>query len=208
MGLLDVRNKAEFHKFLSIIAQSVGALINISSLSRDTGVSVSTIKSWLSILEQSYLTFSLQPYYANAKKRLTKTPKLYYYDTGLLCYLLKIGSLEQLLESPYLGAVFENLIVSETAKSHLNVGENPELYFYRDDSKREIDLLDCTNSGSPKAIEIKSSRTYHDKYARHLQTVCDEIDIAKDARYVVARVDSTYESKDCSVVSARDWLLR
>lgn len=208
VGLLDVRNKAEFHKFLSIIAQSAGALINISSLSRDTGVNVSTIKSWLSILEQSYLTFSLQPYYANVRKRLTKTPKLYFYDTGLLCYLLKIGSLEQLLESPYLGAVFENLIVSETAKSHLNVGENPELYFYRDDGKREIDLLDCTNSGSPKAIEIKSSRTYHDKYARHLQAVCDEIDIAKDARYVVARVDSTYESKDCSVVSARDWLLR
>lgn len=103
VGLLDVRNKAEFHKFLSIIAQSVGALINISSLSRDTGVNVSTIKSWLSILEQSYLTFSLQPYYANAQKRLTKTPKLYFYDTGLLCYLLKIGSLEQLLESPYLG---------------------------------------------------------------------------------------------------------
>ena len=132
-------------------------------------MNVSTIKSWLSILEQSYLTFSLQPYYANARKRLTKTPKLYFYDTGLLCYLLKIGSLEQLLESPYAGAVFENLIVSETAKSHLNVGENPELYFYRDDGKREIDLLDCTNSGSPKAIEIKSSRTYHDKYARHLQ---------------------------------------
>lgn len=208
VGYLDVRNKAAFHKLLTICAHSAGALLNASALSRDTGVSAPTIKSWLSILESSYLVFTLQPYFANERKRLTKSPKIYFYDTGLLCYLLGIGSVRELVESPSFGAVFENLVVAECMKRHLNAGEQPALNFYRDDSKREIDLLDLTNHARPQAIEIKSSRTYHDKYARHLTTVCDELGIGREGRFVVARVESTFETAACQVASVEDWLTR
>ncbi|WP_251198563.1 ATP-binding protein [Anaerotardibacter muris] len=206
--LLDVRGKTAFHKLLTICAQNTGGLFNAASLARDTGVSVPTIRNWLSILETSYLIFSLQPYHANTKKRLTKTPKLYFYDTGLLCYLLNITTVSQLVESPFFGAVFENLIIAETLKRHLNANENPELYFYRDDTKREIDLLDFTDPQNKQAIEIKSSRTYHDKYTRHLNTVCNEIGIEPKDRYVVARVESSFETNTCKVTSARDWLMK
>ena len=162
----------------------------------------------MSILESSYLAFTLQPYYANERKRLTKSPKIYFYDTGLLCHLLGIDSVQQLVESPYFGAVFENLVISECLKGRLNVGEQPALYFYRDDSKREIDLLDLTDRAHPQAIEIKSSRTYHDKYARHLTAVCDELGIGRENRFVVARIESTFETGACQVVSAEDWLVR
>lgn len=207
-GYLDVRNKTAFHKLLAICAHNVGALLNVAALSRDVGVSAPTIRSWLSILESSYLAFTLQPYYANERKRLTKSPKIYFYDTGLLCHLLGIDSVQQLVESPYFGAVFENLVISECLKGRLNVGEQPALYFYRDDSKREIDLLDLTDRAHPQAIEIKSSRTYHDKYARHLTAVCDELGIGRENRFVVARVESTFETGACQVVSAEDWLVR
>ncbi len=205
--LLEIRDKASFHKLLTICAHNAGGLINIASVARDAGVSAPTIKGWLSILEKSYLVFSLQPFYANMKKRLTKTPKLYFYDTGLLCHLLKITTLQQLVESTYFGAIFENLIVSETLKRHLNAGKQPELSFYRDDSKREIDLLDFTYPDNHQAIEIKSSRTFHDKYAKHLNIVCDELGIDAENRYVVARVESSYQASTCKVVSARDWLM-
>lgn len=205
-GLLDVRNKTAFHTMLAICAQCVSNLQNASTLSKDVGVSAATIKSWLSVLESSYLVFTLRPYHSNGKKRLTKSPKLFFYDTGLLCYLLGIESVEQLVESPHFGAIFENLVVAETMKRHLNKGVRPELYFYRDDSKREIDLLDFTDSSRPRAIEIKSSCTYHDKYARHLQSVCDEIGIGREGRCVVARVESSFETEACSVVAVQDWL--
>ncbi len=206
--LLDVRNKTLFRRFFSICAQNAGNLLNLASLSKDAGISVPTVRGWLSILESSYLVFTLQPYSANMRKRLTKTPKLFFYDTGLLCHLLKITTVAQLVNSPLLGAIFENLIVAETLKRHLNNGAQPDLCFYRDDSKREIDLIDLTNPSMHQAIEIKSSRTYHDKYAAHLRTVCNDLDIAKENRFVVTRVDSSYRTADCNVASARDWLMR
>lgn len=208
VGLLDVRNKALFRIFLEMCAQNAGRLVNITSLSKATGVATATIRGWLSILESSYLTFTLQPYFANTKKRLTKTPKLYFYDTGLLCHLLKITTMDQLINNPSFGAIFENLIVAETVKKYANAGVQPELYFYRDDSKREIDLIDLTFSENQQAVEIKSSQTYHDKYAKHLNTVGKELGIPEENRFVVARVEASYKTHTCNVVSAKDWLTR
>lgn len=113
-----------------------------------------------------------------------------------------------MLKNECMGSVFENLIVAEMMKRHLNAGETPELYFYRDDSKREIDLLDFTDAANPCAIEIKSSRLYHAKYARHLNTVSEELGIGKDSRFVVCRVDFSYNASNAQVMSAGDWLLR
>lgn len=206
--LLDVRNKDTFRNFLTLCANTAGNLLNMASLSTAASVSVPTIKSWLSILESSYIVFLLRPYSSNARKRLTKTPKLFFYDTGLLCHLLGIETEAQLEAHPMLGAIFENLIIAETMKSYLNEGVIPQLYFYRDDSKREVDLIDLTNAAFPRAIEVKSSRTFHAKYATQLTSVCNDLDISADNRYVVARVEESYRTDRCEVVSAREWLMR
>ena len=207
-GYLDVRNIASFRTFLALCAQNVGNLLNVSRLASDAGVAHATAKAWLSMLEASYILRLLRPYHANLRKRLTKTPKLYFCDTGLLCHLLHIESREQLPSSEYLGPVFENLVVAEADKRHLNKGKSPELYFYRDDSKVEVDLLDSTDAAHPQAMEIKSSETYHGKYARHLRAVCDELGIAEDGRSVILRVQNSYQTPEANVVAARDWLER
>lgn len=141
------------------------------------------------------------------KKRLTKKPKLYFYDTGLLCHLLHIETAGELVSHALFGEMFENLIIAKTAKRSFNTAKTPELYFYRDDSKREIDLLDYTSS-CPQAAEIKSSRTYHAKYATQLTSVCNDLSIDRQDRFVVARIEDTYHTDNCTVSSAHDWLMR
>lgn len=206
-GLLDVRNKASFRKLLSLCAHTCGNLLNMSSLANEADVSLPSVKSWISILESSFIIFMLQPYSQNSRKRITKTPKLYFYDTGLLCHLLNIETQEQLETHPMFGSIFENLIVAETLKHHLNNGAQPELYFYRDDSKREIDLIDRTERSEAYAAELKSSRTFHDKYAKQLNAVCDEIGISPENRYVVSRAEGTYRTGKCKAINVSDWLM-
>lgn len=205
-GYLDVRNLSSFRTFLSLCARNAGNLLNISRLASDAGVSSATAKAWLSMLESSYVVFMLRPYHANVRKRLTKTPKLYFYDSGLLCHLLGIASKESLLNGDSLGMVFENLIIAETAKRYLNHGVNPNICFYRDDSKIEVDLLDLTDVSSPWAIEIKASETYHGKYARNVIRIGEEIGIPQGNRAVVLRVQDAYETGGIKVIPARTWL--
>ena len=200
-GYLDVRNKHSFTQFLRILAHNAGELVNASKLSNELDVSFQTVKSWLSILESSYITFYLAPYHTNSKKKLTKTSKVYFWDTGLLCYLLGIDSCEELLSSQSLGGIYENFIISEVAKKHINAGKEPALHFYRDDSKREIDLLDLTDRKNLKAYEIKSLRTYRSKFAKHLKTVGDELGVNESNRTVVCRVDESYTSDGINVCS-------
>ena len=205
---LDVRNLDAFRKFLSLCAFNAGNLVNYTKLANGVDVSASTVRSWLSILESSYIAFELMPYHANARKRLTKTPKLYFHDTGLLCYLLGISSLVELLVSPYLGMVFENFIVAETLKQHFNEGKTPNLFFYRDDSKVEVDLIDATSPNRLELIEIKSGQTYRDRFARHLSTVGEMLDVPETDRYVVARIADSFQARGAQIVSATDWLRR
>lgn len=205
---LDVRNLTDFRKFLRLCALSGGNLINYSNLADDADISRATSKAWTSILESSYIAFELAPYHPNTRKRLVRTPKLFFHDTGLLCHLLGITSLKELLLSERLGAVYENFIIAETLKRHLNAGHRPNLFFYRDDSKREVDLVDATNQAEPELIEIKSGQTYHDRFAAHLNTIGDELDIPASRRYVVARVAESYTSRGVNVCNAKDWVLR
>lgn len=205
-GYLDVRDAAAFRTVLRLCASNAGNLINYSNLARDADVGFRTVKSWMSILESSYIVFPLEPWHSNLGKRLTKTPKLYFYDTGLLCHLLGIRTVPQLLSHPMLGAVFENLIVSETAKRYLNRGKNPELYFYRDDSKREIDLLDFTDPNNRLAIEIKSSQTYHGRYGKTLVDVGDMLGVPADGRMVVYRGDVGLQANGFAVITAANYI--
>lgn len=206
-GFFDVRNLSAFRVFLGLCARNCGGLVRYVSLEKGAQVSHDTARSWLSMLESSYVVFTLKPYHASIGKRLTKTPKLYFYDTGLLCHLLNIRTLEQLVAHPMFGAIFENLIIAERMKRHLNAGENPDLCFYRDDAKVEVDLLDITDSDVPQLMEIKSSATYHPCFARQLDAVGGLLGIPASGQAVIARVDDEYQANGTCVRGARQELL-
>lgn len=147
-----------FQRFLGLCAGRVGQLLNLSSLGDDTGIDRTTARRWLSILRASYVVTTLQPHFVNFSRRLVKTPKLYFLDTGLVCHLLGIREPGQLRLHPLRGAIFENYIVAEITKVFMNSGESPRLYFWRDSHGCEIDLL-LDLGGGIVPIEIKSGET-------------------------------------------------
>ena len=166
--LVNLKDLHPFHTFIRLCAGRIGSEFNASALSVEVGVSVPTIKSWLSILEASYIIHLLPPYHANINKRLVKTPKLYFCDTGLATWLMGINTTEQLDVHPLRGALFENLVVNEFIKRRYNAGEQPLLYFYRDQRQHEVDLIEEMAGGNIHAYEIKSGQTYRKDYFTQL----------------------------------------
>ncbi|MDP9121284.1 MAG: ATP-binding protein [Acidobacteriota bacterium] len=156
--LLRVGDLLLFQTFLRLCAGRTGQILNLSSLANDCGVSQPTARSWLSVLEASYVVFRLPGYFANLGKRLIKAPKLYFYDTGLAASLLHIEHPGQLVTHPLRGALFETWVVAEIVKSHLHQGRRPRLSFYRDRQGLEIDLLLESGAGVV-LVEIKASQT-------------------------------------------------
>lgn len=157
--IINVSNLRAFQNFIRLAAGRVGTEFNASALSNAVGVSVKTIQSWLSILQASYIVHILPPFYENIGKRLVKSPKIYFHDTGLLCFLLNIETEQQLEVHPLRGAIFENMVVNNVLKNFMNRGETPQIFFYRDRSQYEVDLVVQTPLGY-KAYEIKSSTTF------------------------------------------------
>lgn len=166
--LLMVKDLSVFQKFIRLCAARIGSVFNASELSNELGISVNTVKSWLSVLEASYLVIMLQPFYENTRKRLTKSGKLYFTDTGLACYLLGIESEAQLRRDKMRGALFENFIVTEALKNSLNNGKDNNLCFYRDSNMNEVDLL-LKHEGKLTAVEIKSAETYHTDFEKGIK---------------------------------------
>lgn len=164
----NISNLNTFQTFIKICAGRSGQLVNFSNMAQECGVTHNTIKSWLSILESSYIIFQLQPYYKNLNKRLIKAPKLYFYDTGLLCSLLNIQNAEQLKTHYARGAIFESFVISELIKIQLQKQPTHNLYFWRDGNGSEVDcILEKVNK--TKAIEIKSGTTLNDDFFKGLQ---------------------------------------
>lgn len=166
--LLQIKDMMQFHTFIRLCAGRIGSLFNASELANEIGVSSHTITAWLSVLQASYIVALLPPYFENSRKRLIKTPKLYFTDTGLACYLLGIESAQQLSSDRMRGALFENFIVMDALKRRYNLGKESNLYFYRDSHQNEIDLL-LKNSSGLYGIEIKSSMTYHTDFEKALK---------------------------------------
>jgi predicted AAA+ superfamily ATPase len=166
--LINIKDLYTFQRFLKICAGRIGSIINLESIANDVGVSHTTIRAWLNILEASYIIFFLQPFYKNLSKRLIKSPKLYFYDVGLCCYLLGIENKEQLFRDPLRGALFENLVISEFLKLKYNSIRNFNMFFYRDSNGTEVDLF--IQMGS-KIIpfEIKSSKTFNEDFAKNIK---------------------------------------
>jgi predicted AAA+ superfamily ATPase len=167
-AITNVENLSTFQRFVKLCAGRVGQLLNLSSLGTELGINYKTVRSWISILEASYLVFLLQPYHKNYNKRIVKQPKLYFTDTGLLCALLDIQSPEQ-LDSHYLrGNIFESFIISEHIKSRLHHGRRPNAFFWRNSTGHEIDLI--LEAGIDLwAVEIKSGETLNENFYKGLR---------------------------------------
>ena len=193
---------------IQILASQASNLLNLTNISKTCKISLNTTKNWLGILEGSYITFRLYPFFANVKKRLTKTPKIYFYDTGLLCYLLGINNTDELKLSEHKGEIIENLVVSETIKKYSNQAKEGNVFFYRDDSKIEIDMLDFSDPNVKKAFEIKSSGLYHDKYSRNLISTAESLGVSKENQYVLLNTDNDFKIKDVNVCSIEKYLMK
>jgi len=164
----NIADISKFQLFLRLCAGRVGQLLNVSSLANECGVSHTTASNWLSVLEASYIIFLLRPYHENFNKRLVKMPKLYFYDTGLVSYLLGIHSQEQLNTHYSKGSLFESFIITEYIKKAFNSGKIPECFFWRDKNGNEIDLL-IKDASRLIPIEVKSGRTINDGYFKGLK---------------------------------------
>lgn len=165
--LKNISDLRQFQTLIRLSAGRCGTEFNASQLATETGISSPTVKSWISILQASYIAFLLPPYFANLNKRLTKTPKIYFYDTGLLCYLLGIDNVSQLAVHPLRAAIFENFAVVELLKQRLNTAKQPNLCFYRENRGREADIVRA-DGDMLDIFEVKSSQTFNKSFVRNL----------------------------------------
>ena len=193
-----IANLSAFRRFVQLCAGRIGQLVNLSSLGSDAGVSHTTARQWLTVLEASYIVFQLQPFHANIRKRLVKSPKLYFYDVGLASYLIGIENPRQVATHPLRGSLFENAVVIEILKHEFNRGRQPNLTFFRDSRGLECDVLHRTGQGIG-AIEIKSGETVTNDYFQSLDAVAALVPEVSFKAVVYAGQDRQSRS-DCEVV--------
>ena len=167
-SILNIKDRSLFDTFLRLVAGQSGQLLNRTRLASDVGVAVNTISSWLSVLETGFVVSFLRPHHANFRKRMTRSPKLYFVDTGLLCYLLGITEASQLASHPLRGAIFETFVVTELQKQACNRAARPALTFFRSSDGHEVDVLKA-HGQSVWPIEIKSAATIRDRLADELK---------------------------------------
>lgn len=191
-----VHDLIRFEKFMRLLAGRVGQLVNNSALATEVGVSSTTIGSWLSVLEASHVIYTLKPWFKNRNSQVVKTPKIYFCDTGLVSYLLGIETPEQMIRDPLLGNIFENFVVIEALKTRLNLGLEPNLYFFRNSNGLEIDLI-LQEQNKLKLFEIKSGKSLNDEFCRNMKNFSAKYneDIVSDStKGTVIYSGETYES--------------
>ncbi|MBM6775608.1 ATP-binding protein [Olsenella profusa] len=201
---LGVRSLSDFRRFLGLCALSCGELLNVSRLATDCGIAHETAKSWLSILEASHIVFMLQPHLGNARKRLTKRPKLYFYDTGLACALLGVGGADELLLSERRGPLFESAVVSELMKRSFARSRRVRLSYWRDANKNEIDLVIEKGLQPVGAVEIKSSATYNPRFFKTLAAHAGDLGLGPESCAVVYGGDYEMDTEAGRLVSYRN----
>ncbi len=196
----NVHDLSTFQRFLKFCAGRVGQVINFSDLGRDCGISYQTAKGWLSLLEASFILFMQPPFYKNYSKRVVKSKKLYFYDTGLLCSLLQIESVNDLAHHYLRGNIFESYIVSELIKLRLNAGKRPNCYFWRDQKGNEVDcILERGDQLIP--IEIKSSETITKDYFKSLRHFCELSQTPPENSYLIYGGDENQIRREANVLS-------
>ena len=195
----NVRDLNTFTNFVRLCAGRTGQLMDYSSLAKDTGVSVSTIKGWISILEAGFIVFQLYPYYKNFGKRMIKAPKLYFTDPGLASFLLGIKSAEQLKTHYLKGALFENLIVLELLKQRFNQGFPQDLWFFRDSNRNEVDVI--AENEQLRWIEIKSARTFSPDFLITFRFLDKNLETQKGNKTIIYGGDESFTHKEVKILS-------
>ena len=200
--LKSVENLQTFSRFLGLCAGRTGQILSLSSLANDAGIAVNTAKAWLSLLESSYIIYLLQPYYRNFNKRIIKSPKLYFYDTGVASSLLRITDSTMLSNHYLYGALFENLVITEIIKSQVHSGERPSVYYWRESNGVEIDCIIERGGNTIDALEIKAGQTFSADYLRNLRHFPDTLNDQKIKKTVVFRGTESTVIKDTDVLSS------
>lgn len=168
-NLLEIKNLDTFQRFIRLCAARIGSIFNASELANELGVAVNTVNSWISVLQASYLIYLLPPFFTNTRKRLTKSPKIYFTDCGLAAYLLDIDSPQVLNRDKMRGHLFENMVIIDYIKDAFNNGRNGGFYFYRDSNGNEVDFM-IKKGSKYDCFEIKSSSTYHQDFMKGLKS--------------------------------------
>lgn len=201
--MLNIQDLETFQRFVRLCAGRTGQLLNLSSLAIECGITHNTAKSWISVMEASYLVFLLRPHHINFNKRLVKMPKLYFYDAGLVSWLLGIRTTEQMITHPLRGSIFETFIISELIKSRLNQGEKPVFSFWRDSNGNEVDLV-IEQEPWLIPVEIKSGRTLtHESFAG-LQKWCALAGKKAGTPALIYAGDESYLHKGIHVIEWRE----
>ena len=201
--LLKIKDQMLFMKFMKLCAARIGSIFNASELAAQLGVDSKTVAHWLSVLQASYLVTLLPPYFENISKRLVKSPKLYFNDPGLACFLLDIESPRQLERDKMRGAIFENFVVMEVIKHRYNQGLLNGVYFYRDSNQNEVDIL-LKQEGEITAIEVKSSMTYHSQFEQHISRLSEWIKTPITQKIIVYTGEFENTMSDIRLVNYRN----
>lgn len=201
--LANISDLIQFQNFMKLCAGRIGQILDYASLGNDLGTSGHTIKKWISILEASYVVFRLKPYFENFGKRIIKSPKLYFTDVGLASYLLDIEDPKQLARDPMRGYLMENLVILELSKYRHNRGLDPNLYYYRDNHKHEIDVI-IKQSNQLIPVEIKSAQTFHKDFLKGLQYYRDIVGERVRTGYVVYAGDLSQSLNGFQLINYRD----
>lgn len=200
--LLAVKDLDLFQRFIRLCAARIGSIFNASEVSNELGVAVNTVNSWLSVLQASYIVYMLPPFFTNTRKRLTKSPKIYFTDCGLAAYLLDIDSPEIVARDKMRGHLFENMIIMQMLKRRYNNGQNGGLYFYRDSNGNEVDLL-VKNGSSYDCYEIKSSVTFTPEFTKGLNSFATAYPGMCNSQTIIYNGDTRPDFKDIRIVNYR-----
>jgi len=201
--VLNVGDLETFGRFMGLCAGRTGSLLNLSSLANDCGITHTTARRWLGVLETSFIIRLLRPHHKNFNKRLVKSPKLYFLDSGLLCYLLRIRSAEDLALHASRGAIFESWVVSEAIKNFTHRGLRSDVYFWRDSAGHEVDLLIDTGGDNLLPIEIKSGQTFNPDFAKELNWWRETSGSGERSGVVVYGGEKSFHYKNIHVLSWR-----
>lgn len=200
--MLAVKNINSFLRFLTILAGRVGQIVNMSNIAGEVGVSSTTLGEWLSVLEDSFIVFRLQPYFSNISKRIVKSPKVYFVEPGLAAYLLGIETALQASRDPLRGNIFENIVVLEAMKTRLNDNKEPNLFYLRTEKGVEVDLI-LRKEGILSPYEIKSSMTPNKEFAKNIRQFCNNE--SKAGKMAVIYCGESYDSfGDCRYIHYND----
>ena len=205
--LIGIKDLDTYQRFLILTASRIGSIFKDSELSNELGISANTVKAWLSTLQASYVVFNLKPFFTNTKKRLIKSSKVYFSDSGIASWLLDIDSPSQMNIDKMRGHLFENMVICNVQKYFLNQGKQPIIYFYRDSNGNEVDLL-IKNKEKYDLVEIKSSETFNMEFLKGIKSFEKEFPDLTEGKYIIYNGEDKGEINGVNILNYRTFFFK